>query len=599
MRCFWKVLSCLAFAIPFVSFGSLVYVSPSGDNASSGAGWGTAKRTIAAGITAAGAGGEVWIAAGIYNERLQVTKAYKIVGGFAGTETSAAERQPGNDTIIDAQNTGRVFRADNAVGLTLDNLTLRNGFADGYYGGGGLYLYHCSNTTLTNVRIEGCSAPDPKNGGGAYLSGGSFTITDLAIDSSHADGGTGGGLYSIGSSLTANHVNLSNCSALRGGGGAFYGCTGTLRNGDFRLNKALSAGTEGGGGAWVSACQQLTFASCFFYSNTANCGGALDVCGGSINNYQNCIFGSNKSNSAAIYIRDSVTSPRFSNPTIADNVSTASGPSALYIDAGAYLSIANPILAYNTGGVAAFGHSPQSGYTWWRGCFWANTPTTFEISAELPSANYFGDPQFLSRAFLDIPSAYDIQPSSYAVDRGFTEGPDDFSLGSRPLDGNNDGSVKVDNGAFEFQVVSQHAVLDGWVGRAEYGQSSRVLSYEVYDEHGLLAASGRVAQSPTGYYTLCTDELGPGESYRVFVSCAGYLRKLALDGTLPANRSVGWDVALRGGDVDGDGVVGLQDLNAVVLDFLSLDSLADINGDGQVDVLDLNLVLVSFLIFGD
>lgn len=47
-------------------------------------------------------------------------------------------------------------------------------------------------------------------------------------------------------------------------------------------------------------------------------------------------------------------------------------------------------------------------------------------------------------------------------------------------------------------------------------------------------------------------------------------------------------------DVNGDGVIDLDDLNAILTSYGSASSVADINGDGTVDMNDLNIVLTLF-----
>jgi len=48
------------------------------------------------------------------------------------------------------------------------------------------------------------------------------------------------------------------------------------------------------------------------------------------------------------------------------------------------------------------------------------------------------------------------------------------------------------------------------------------------------------------------------------------------------------------GDVNNDGVVDLNDLNLVLVNFGQTTTIGDANGDGVVDLNDLNLVLVNF-----
>ena len=87
-----------------------------------------AKRSAQAGIDAASVqGGEVWVAAGTYYERITLTPYAHAYGGFAGTEAVRTDRDwTAHPTIIDGENTRRgVLGANNA---TLDGFTIRNGY---------------------------------------------------------------------------------------------------------------------------------------------------------------------------------------------------------------------------------------------------------------------------------------------------------------------------------------------------------------------------------------------------------------------------------------------------------------------------------------
>lgn len=64
---------------------TIYYVKPNGNNGHAGTSWAAAKLTIQAAINLATApGDEVWVAAGTYNERLEMPKSNRIYGGFAG-----------------------------------------------------------------------------------------------------------------------------------------------------------------------------------------------------------------------------------------------------------------------------------------------------------------------------------------------------------------------------------------------------------------------------------------------------------------------------------------------------------------------------------
>ena len=71
---------------------NVIYVSPSGNDANDGLTWATAKRTVQAGLNAAAAGDQVWVAAGTYVENITLKSGVALYGGFAGTETDLSGR---------------------------------------------------------------------------------------------------------------------------------------------------------------------------------------------------------------------------------------------------------------------------------------------------------------------------------------------------------------------------------------------------------------------------------------------------------------------------------------------------------------------------
>ena len=75
------------------SVPSLVrYVKPAGDDANDGLSWAAAKKTVQGALAVAQGGDEVWVAAGTYVENSSVPPGVALYGGFAGTETSADQR---------------------------------------------------------------------------------------------------------------------------------------------------------------------------------------------------------------------------------------------------------------------------------------------------------------------------------------------------------------------------------------------------------------------------------------------------------------------------------------------------------------------------
>ena len=87
----------------------VVRVSMAGDDSNDGSSWELAKRTIGGAVEALGAeGGEVWVAAGVYEERIELPRYVFLYGGFAGDEESREERDwRVNETVIDGGQGGR------------------------------------------------------------------------------------------------------------------------------------------------------------------------------------------------------------------------------------------------------------------------------------------------------------------------------------------------------------------------------------------------------------------------------------------------------------------------------------------------------------
>ena len=72
---------------------AIVRVDSGGDDGNDGFSWTSAKRTVQAGIDAAATrGGEVWVKAGTYAERITLPTYVYLYGGFRGTETQREQR---------------------------------------------------------------------------------------------------------------------------------------------------------------------------------------------------------------------------------------------------------------------------------------------------------------------------------------------------------------------------------------------------------------------------------------------------------------------------------------------------------------------------
>ncbi|MBE7499782.1 MAG: hypothetical protein HS113_05635 [Verrucomicrobiales bacterium] len=205
---------------------AIVRVAPDGDDGRSGGDWTQAKRTVQAGIEAAGRhGGEVWVKTGTYVENVAVRPFTSLFGGFAGNETNRQQRNwRDNLTEIVGNRTTNVVRLDDLnFEETVDGFTVRDGSA---VAGGAMYIL--GTVRIQNNRFVDNVATEP-------------TVAGLARG--------GGALYiRNGSSIIANNVflrnrALSNSRSLPAEGGAIKISEGSpsLLNNLFRMNAATNA----------------------------------------------------------------------------------------------------------------------------------------------------------------------------------------------------------------------------------------------------------------------------------------------------------------------------------------------------------------------
>ena len=234
----------------------IVRVSPDGvdDAAHDGSTWALAKRTVQAGIEAA-SGGEVWVAAGVYSERITQPAYVYLYGGFAGGESSLDERDWGvNSTVLDAGGGDTVVTAVGGQrNSTIDGFTIRNGeYGILFYGsspsiannkitgnGGGGISCSSSSPSVANNTISGngeyginCSSSSPTitnntisgNGRGITCYSSSPTITNNTIS------GNGDGIDCASSSLSSLTITNNTIAGNSGAGISCYESSPTIRN---------------------------------------------------------------------------------------------------------------------------------------------------------------------------------------------------------------------------------------------------------------------------------------------------------------------------------------------------------------------------------
>lgn len=290
--------ACLLCLVMAQASMSAVYVDPTSRGpAHNGKSWTTAFLTIQSAVNSLPYGGDVWIKAGVYRERVVLKRYVKLYGGFKGSETAMGQRVLGAyPTVIDAGRLGRGIDVPVNAWCTIDGFVVRQGFADK---GGGIYCRTNSNTKILNCRIENCEARGM--GGGIcfeYYAMGEMTNCFIGYNTATHGGGvlveyhsypklrgvvvarnlatiSGGGLYCpFHSGADLGYCTLAFNTAGASGGGACIqeGSAAKLTYSIIAFNSAPVGGGIYGGGR----SSQAYLNRCDIYGNTGgNLGGAI------------------------------------------------------------------------------------------------------------------------------------------------------------------------------------------------------------------------------------------------------------------------------------------------------------------------------------
>jgi hypothetical protein len=236
-----------------------------------------------------------------------VTGTIMLTMGELLIDKSLSIAGPGAATLtISGNNASRVFEIAGGVTAMISDLTISNGNVGGDAGGG---VRSQGTLTIINSTISGNSASNGGDGGGIYNAGGSLLITDSTLSNNSAFGGGGiyvdtgtvtvtnstlsnnsgfggGGIYCNRGSVTVTNSTLSNNSAFAGGG--IYGNTGTVTV----TNSTLSGNSAGAGGGVYHGSGTMTITNGTLSGNTANGGGGVYHSTGTLN-IANCTISSN------------------------------------------------------------------------------------------------------------------------------------------------------------------------------------------------------------------------------------------------------------------------------------------------------------------
>jgi len=313
----------------------LCYVNASASGADSGASWTDAYTDLQSAL--ADSCTEIWVAAGTYKPdasnrsvSFALENGTSVYGGFAGTETLLAQRDPSaNVTILsgdlNGDDSGFANNGENSYHVVigsgadstavLDGFTISGGNANGGYPdniGGGLYN-NLGSPTLANLIFSGNSVSFG-GGGGMHNYGSSPTLTNVTFSGNSASLGYGGGMYNVSSSPTLTNVTFSGNSATNGGGMYnYYSSHPTLTNVTFSGNSAS------GGGGIFNYVSSPALTNVTFSGNIATNGGGMHNYGGN-STLTNVTFSVNSAiNGGGLY--NNASSPTLINVILSNSTS--------------------------------------------------------------------------------------------------------------------------------------------------------------------------------------------------------------------------------------------------------------------------------------
>ncbi|MDO8368700.1 MAG: choice-of-anchor Q domain-containing protein [Saprospiraceae bacterium] len=260
--------------------GNRLFVNDDAVGANNGASWADAYTDLKSALTTASEGDQIWVAAGTYKPAASggastatftLNKNLQLLGGFAGTETSAGQRDPvANPTVLSGDLNGNDVDDDFSAATRSDNvqhvLSITSSVSKA--------------TIIDGFNIDGGHADGaPSNGGGVFSSG-SPKITRCTFRQNYATGG-GGALRQNASPGTG--IQLENClfeknRANFGAAVSLFNSAFHISGCDFMGNSTFDGTLEGNAGGIYTNNSSGKVINCRFKDNHAfEYGGAVFV----------------------------------------------------------------------------------------------------------------------------------------------------------------------------------------------------------------------------------------------------------------------------------------------------------------------------------
>jgi predicted outer membrane repeat protein len=447
---------------------------------------------------------EIWVRQGTYalSSSITISKDVLLFAGFDGTESTRAQRDWLNHpTVVDGQDAVICFEIDGDV--VLDGFTITNGK--------GAVTISSAASDPSYPFFQNCyfTANEADNGGAIATLFTYLTLTACTFENNHAQyrGGAiynevavlyvnaclfvdnqaqeiGGAIYNDGSwGTTRCYITdsgfLSNTADWQGGAINSSSSSGFILNCKFLQNVAKSSN---GGGAIYNGGSVFAIDGCDFISNSAGWGGGAINNSNSLSTIKNCLFEDNHADyfGGAIWNWQTNTAagPVIVNSVFRNNSTDRSG--GAISNAWSAATITNSTFVNNTalekaGGVYNSGRTfKNESPVIWNSIFWNNSAAEFPEIANNNSSpavkycdvkgGYIGTGNINKDPLLDANNR--LSANSPCIDAGNNLAPEipvaDKDGKHRIIDGDKNGSLRVDMGAYEYgSVFESDKDLDG------------------------------------------------------------------------------------------------------------------------------------------
>ena len=295
----------------------IIYVDENTPDDDDGSDWDNAFATLERALDLAGRcaiATEIWVADGAYYPTSGTDRTVSfsslngvaVYGGFAGSETSLAERDIANNACVLSGDIG-------TPGNSSDN-----SYHVVYNKGGGIN----ATAILDGFTISDGNANylgDYAKGGGMYIESASPTVRNCTFSGNNA-GERGGGLYCENTNMAVGSCTFSGNSAKTGGAAANYTNASASYNAcAFEGNTATSLGS-----AIANNSSDISITGCSFIGNTTPGDGCISNIASSPDVF-NCIFTANEADEGAGVFNIAGSGPTITNCTFYANVPGATG----------------------------------------------------------------------------------------------------------------------------------------------------------------------------------------------------------------------------------------------------------------------------------